>query len=119
MVSSRKITRRKLFYAIALQFLMPSIPPLSYPQRRKFKIGDRVRFSYISDFPDYSSYELEDFEEGIVMGFCLNYDEWLKKEFKTGWTYFVDFGENNDSSISAQPEIDFAHETEIFLVNKK
>jgi len=119
MVSSRNLTRRGLFYAFTLQFFVPSFSALSYSQRRKFKIGDRVRIKNTSDSLGYPPYSLADVEEGIVMGFCLNYDEWLKKEFRNGWTYFVDFGENNDSSISNQSEIDFAHESEIFLVNEK
>lgn len=113
------MTRRELFYAFALQFLMPSISSLSHPQRRKFKIGDRVGIKIPVTYSSSFGYQFADVEKGIVKGFCLNYDEWLKKEFKTGWTYFIDFGENNGSSISAQSQIDFAHESEIFLVNEK
>ena len=102
MVSSRKLTRRE--FCVNFPLLIPaalinSSYRISLP-KRKFTIGDRVIGERLCEDIRSPNYGGIDWEKGFIVGYCWEYDDWLKNDLKQGWTYFKSFF--NQSSYSQQ-----------------
>ena len=119
MITSRKLSRRGLFGLSIPMTIAASknfLPAESLPER-KFEIGDRVRTERICNDRISSNYGGVDWECGLVVGYCWEYDEeWLVEDFRRGWTYWIRFDQSNRISNCSDLSLDFVHETELVAI---
>ena len=115
MISSR-ITRRDFFgLSILLSSALTKEKSFTAPPKPQFQIGDRVVTARICDDRISSNFGCLEWECGFIIGYCWEWDEWLKPEFLSGWIYWIRFDESNNSIFDGQVWIDFAHESEIAI----
>jgi hypothetical protein len=86
MLSSCKLLRHKFLHILPFEILL--MGKTSFCRfglsKRKFEIEDYVISERICD--DYLSLNFGGLEResGFIVGYCWNYDEWLKESFKCG-----------------------------------
>lgn len=116
MISSR-LTRRGFCYS-ALLAVAPAVRKLSTCRLPDpmFQIGDRVRTERICNDRFSQNYGATDWECGFVVGYVWEFDEWLRKDLRQGWTYWIRYDESNYEIFGDRPWLDFAHQNEIILL---
>jgi hypothetical protein len=113
MLSNRISTRRE-FFAVFLPAIATAKskfkPQFPVP---KFEIGERVITRRVCDDERSDNYCGIDWDSGVILGYCWQYDEWLSSKYCQGWTYFILFSESNNSDTVSNPYLDFEHESEL------
>ena len=82
----------------------------------KFQIGERVRTERVCNDCLSANYLGIDWESGFIVGLTWQYGEWLRNEYRQGWTYWVRFDEANNEIFCDRPFLDFVHQSEIIRV---
>ena len=82
----------------------------------EFQIGERVRTERVCDDYRSANYLGIDWESGFIVGYCWQWDEWRRDEYRQGWTYWIRFDETNNKIFDDRQFLDFVHQSEMIRV---